>query len=588
VQHRHQNVPMETRGSVSSFDPGTRQLTVWSACQGVNVVRTTLAAKLELPVESVRVHSEDVGGSFGLKMGASREDIACAAASMQLGRPVKWVEDRYEHMAASGQAREETFDVAAAVTNEGDILGLRVHITVDTGAYPAMGHMVGRAIMAMIPGPYKIGALACDVTAAVTNKASYVAYRGPWAGETWLRERIIDLVARELGREPIEIRLRNVVTRDEEPTTMITGRSLEGVTARESLERAAELLDVPAFRERQAAARAEGRYLGLGCATFIEPAPGPDPAAGGRARPEQMNIELADDGTVVVYTGQMPHGQGTQTTAAQIVADELGVRFEDVRVVIGDTELVPAGFTGGSRSATMTGGAARHTARAMRARVLEVASHLLEASPADLELSDGKVAVRGVPARGMTLAEVVAAAREPGRLPDDVDAALAVEGAYDGGRGGWSGGTHCAQVEVDIETGLVAFERYVVVEDCGELINPAVVDGQVRGGVAQGIGAVLLERSAYDDQGQFLSSTFMDYLLPTSMEIPRIQIDHLATVPLDPDVNFRGVGEGGMIVTPAAVNNAIEDALAPLGVRVHEQHLPPTRLVEMVREAAAG
>jgi carbon-monoxide dehydrogenase large subunit len=252
-----------------------------------------------------------------------------------------------------------------------------------------------------------------------------------------------------------------------------------------------------------------------------------------------------------------------------------------VKVVVGDTAVVPMGTTGGSRAATMAGGASLVTARAVRAKVLATATHVFEARADDLELVAGMVSVRGVPASAMSLPALVEAAHTPGRLPDGVEPDFTAEASYDGGAAGWSGGTHCAIVEVDIGTGLVSFERYVVVEDCGELINPAIVNGQIRGGVAQGIGAVLLERSAYDEHGQFLSATLMDYLLATAADVPRIEIDHLPTVRLDPEVNFRGVGEGGMIVSPATVCNAIEDALAPFGVRILEQHLPPYRILEL-------
>ena len=580
-QHRHQNVPMETRGCVCSYDPETDRLLMWSANQGVHHHRNAVAARLGMDPEKVRIRTADVGGSFGLKISASREDVAVAAAARALGRPIKYIEDRYEHLTASGQAREESFDVDVAYTDDGDILGLKVKMVIDTGAYPGLGGALSQIIEAMFPSAYKIEALQFESTAVVTNKATYVAYRGPWASETFVRERVIDLVAHELGMEPLEIRLRNVVTRDEEPTSMITGRSLAGVTVRESLERIEELVDLAGFRRRQEAARTEGRYLGIGVASYIEAAPGPKAADGSALGNEEMRMELDDDGKLVVFTGQMPHGQSHETTFAQIAADEFGVAFEDVRFVFGDSDVVPPGLTGGSRAATMTGGATLTTARALRAKVLDISSYLLEASTHDLTIEDGAVMVAGVPARAMKLDEVVAAVRQPGRVPDGVDAELKVANSYDGGKGGWAGGTHCAIVEVDTETGLVSFERYVVAEDCGEMINPAIVDGQVRGGVAQGIGAVLLERSAYDEQGNYLSATFMDYLMPTTMDIPRIEISHLATVPLDPDVNFRGVGEGGMIVAPPTICSAIEDALAPFGVRIHEQHLPPARLLEL-------
>jgi carbon-monoxide dehydrogenase large subunit len=432
----------------------------------------------------------------------------------------------------------------------------------------------------MLPGPYKIRGSRFRSRACVTNKATYVAYRGPWAAEVFTRERMIDIVARQLGVEPLELRLRNVVTRDEEPTRMITGRSLAGVTTRESLERMADLVDLPAFRRRQADARAAGRHLGIGFASYIEAAPGPNEGGGGGIMGgENLRMKLDADGTVLVYTAQMPHGQSHETTFAQIAADEIGVPFEQVRVVVGDSDTAPFGFTGGSRAATMAGGVTLHTARTMRAKILELSADLLEASPGDLDIADGKVAVRGVPVSAVTLAEVAASAKD--------DADLEVTTVFDGGKGGWSGGTHCAIVEVDVETGHVKIERWVVVEDCGALINPAVVEGQVRGGVAQGIGAVLLERSAYDENAQFLAGTFMDYLLPTATEIPRIEIEHLETVPLDPDVNFRGVGEGGMIVSPPTLVNAIEDALSPFGVVITEQHLPPLRILELIGSVEA-
>jgi aerobic carbon-monoxide dehydrogenase large subunit len=587
--HRHQNVPMEGRGCVASYDAGSGILTMHAATQSVHVTRMGVAACLGIDPGQVRVLAGDIGGSFGLKIGASREELAVAAASRVVGRPVKWIEDRSENLTVSGQAREESFDVRAAVSDSGDLLGLDVSMVIDTGAYPVMGTMVPSIIEAMLPGPYKLAALGFESTAVVTNKASYVAYRGPWASETFVRERVLDLLAKDLGLDPFEIRLRNVAPRTSPPAMMITGRPLTGVTTRESLERLARLVDVPAFRNRQAEERARGRYLGIGVATFIEAAPGPRASTGSDEGlgQESMRLRLAEDGIVLLFTGQMPHGQGHQTTLAQIAADEFGVPFEQVRVVIGDSDAVPFGLTGGSRSATMTGGVTLHGARQLKAKVLDVAALLIEASAQDLEIMDGQVVVRGDPDTAIPVAEVARQAAS-GRFGADVAANLEVEATFDGGEGGWSGGSHCAIVEVDVETGIVKVERYVATEDCGALINPAIVEGQIRGGVAQGIGAVLLERSAYDQDGNYQSATFMDYLLPTACEIPRIEIAHLETVPLDADVNFRGVGEGGMIVAPPTVVNAIEDALAPFGVRIYEQHLPPARILELIAQQGDG
>jgi carbon-monoxide dehydrogenase large subunit len=584
--HRHQNVPMEGRGCVASWDADLAAMTFYAATQSVHITRSGVAARLGIEGEQVRVLAGDIGGSFGLKIGASREELAVAAASRHLGRPVKWVEDRGENLTASGQAREESFDVRAAVSNDGDLLGLDVKMVVDTGAYPGLGTMVPDIMQAMLPGPYKLAALGFESTAAITNKASYVAYRGPWASETFVRERVLDLIAKDLGLDPVEIRLRNVAPRTDPPASMITGLPLVGVTTNESLEQVAQMVDFPAFRRRQAQARAQGRYLGIGVATFIEAAPGPRPEGpNGALGSESMRLRLEEDGIVALFTGQMPHGQSHQTTLAQIAADEFGVPFEQVRVVVGDSDVVPFGLTGGSRSATMTGGVALHGARQLKAKVLDFAAYLMEVSAQDLLITDGNVWVRGDPASAIAVSEVARRAAS-GQFSADVDAALEVEATFDGGQGGWSGGTHCAIVEVDAETGIVKVERYVAVEDCGALINPAVVEGQIRGGVAQGIGAVLLERSAYGEDGSFQSATFMDYLMPTTCDVPRIEIEHLETVPLDADVNFRGVGEGGMIVAPPTVVNAIEDALSPFGVRIYEQHLPPARILELIAAAA--
>jgi aerobic carbon-monoxide dehydrogenase large subunit len=587
--HRHQNVPMEGRGIVADYDADSGILTAHAATQSVHVTRLGIAMRLGMEPDKIRVLAGDIGGSFGLKIGASREELAVAAASRAVGRPVKWTEDRSENLAASGHAREESFDVRAAVSKDGDLLGLDVAMVIDIGAYPVMGTMVAGIMEAMMPGPYKLTAFGFESTAVATNKASYVAYRGPWASETFVRERILDALAKDLGLDPLEIRLRNVAPRTDPPHLMVTGRPLAGVTTRESLERVAEMIDIPAFRRRQAEERARGRYLGIGIATFIEAAPGPR-EPGGPSGPmgiEHMRLTLSEDGIVTLFTGQMPHGQSHQTTLAQIAADEFGVPFEQVRVVVGDSALVPFGLTGGSRSATMTGGVALHGARQLKGRVLDIASLLIEASAADLEIVDGQVRVVGDPDTAIGVGEVARQAAT-GEFGPGVDTSLEVAATFDGGEGGWSGGSHCAIVEVDVETGIVTIERYVAAEDCGALINPAVVEGQIRGGIAQGIGAVLLERSAYDADGNYQSATFMDYLLPTACEIPRFEIEHLETVPLDADVNFRGVGEGGMIVAPPTLVNAIEDALTPFGVRIYEQHLPPARILELIESAQAG
>jgi len=588
--HRHQNVPMEGRGTIASWDAPSGELTFYSSTQSPHMIRMLISPLIEVPLDKIRVIAGDVGGAFGLKTGLFREDIALAAASMELGRPVKWIEDRAENLSASGQAREETAELEAAVTNDGLVLGLKVKLVLDQGAYPCNpfpGALFAGAITASIQGPTRLEALSASSMAVFSNKATYVAYRGPWATGDWLRERLLDIVAREVGRDPLDVRRLNYVVRGEAPLHMLTGQPFAGVTTRESVEQAARIVDWDGLRRRQRAALAEGRYLGIGMASYLEAAPGPRSPAGAPAfmGEEVTHVSVERDGTVDVITKQQPHGQGHETTLAQVVADELGVRFKDVRVRYGDTAFTPAALvgTGGSRSATFAHGAVLHASRELRAKLLSLAAEVLEAAPEDLELAGGVVSVKGSPTITLPLPELARmVVDEPQRLPPGTDRELRVTRSYDGGEGGWSGGTHCCVVEVDPETGLVRIDRYVVVEDCGVPINPAIVEGQVRGGVTQAIGAVLLERSAYGEDGQFLASTFMDYLLPTTTEVPNFEIHHLDTIALDPDVNFRGVGEGGMIVAPAAITNAIEDALAPLGVKVREQHLPPSRILELL------
>lgn len=558
------------------------------------LVRSALPLVAHGAARTPRVVAENVGGAFGLKTFVGREDVALAAAARRLGRSIKWIEDRNESLLVSGQAREETLRVEAAVRNDGTILGLRVQMTMDQGAYPGIpfsAAFFAQIIRAMMPGPYRLRAYRFDTTIVASNKATYVAYRGPWAAETWVRERMIDVIARRLGLDRAQVRLANMVGDAELPTTMITGPALDvRMSARRTLETALDRAGYADWAAQQAAARAEGRLVGLGLATYIEAAPGPPgfmdavvPGFGAAMGRETARVRIEVDGTVSVLTSQMPHGQGHETTLAQVAADELGVPMSAVRVVYGDSRRVPFSLmgTGGSRSAAMAGGAVTVSAREAHDRILEAAGHLMEAPVTDLEIVGGVVRVRGVPGYGLTLAEVAGAlARGDERLPAGTEQTIDVSDDWNGGEGGWAQATHVCWVEIDPDTGKVTIPRYLVAEDCGEMINPAIVEGQVRGGVAQGVGAVLLEKSSYDDEANFQAGTFLDYLVPTAMEIPEIELHHVDT-PSDIQANYRGVGEGGMIGAPAAITNAIEDALHHLGGRVTQQHLPPSRILEL-------
>jgi aerobic carbon-monoxide dehydrogenase large subunit len=358
----------------------------------------------------------------------------------------------------------------------------------------------------------------------------------------------------------------------------------------QTLDRAVELSGYTSFRERQGAARADGKYLGIGLCTYLEPGPGPanySEALGftyEQRSAQRARVTLEPDGRVTVYTSQQPHGQGHETTLAQVVADELGVALDAVKVVHGDTRLQPFNMvaTGGSRAATLASGAVLGAARLVREQIVSVVAELLEANPDDLVIDDGVVSVAGSPGASRSIAELARLAYlAPFTLPAAVGRGFDATFDFETPAGGWTQSTHVCTVEVDVATGVVSILRYLVVEDCGRLINPAVVEGQIRGGVAQGIGAVLYERAASDDEANYLASTFMDYLVPTSQEIPEIEIEHLEFEPQG-EVAYRGVGEGGAIGAPAALCNAVEDALAPFGVRVTEQYLPPSRVLELI------
>ena len=543
----------------------------------------------------VKVVADDIGGGFGAKGSVAREDIAVTAVAMALGRSVTWIEDRVENLMDGGQAREERMTLSIAADSDGTVRGLKVDLIIDQGAYP--GAPVGAALttrmmQVMQPGSYRFEAFQQRSRIVCTNKGKYVAYRGPWANETWARERMINVVARRLGLSQTDIRIKNMYTEQDFPAAMLTGPTLDvTMSTRKTLDRAIELAALPEFEKERQEAAAQGRCLGIGFACYHEAAPGPPNYwesinPGTSALLDQPSRATVDgDGRVTIFTTQMPHGQSHETTFAQIAADQLGVDIDDVKVVYGDTSKTPFEMlgTGGSRGGPVGGGAVRKVGRALRKELVNVAAEMLEASVDDIVITKGNIHVAGVPSRGLSFGQVAARslAIHPSTSGDANPVAFDVRENYtSAGDGGWSVATHVCWVEVDLETGFVKIPRYLVVEDCGPIINPAIVDGQVRGGVAQGIGAVLYERVAYDDQANLQSTTYMDYLLPTAMEVPAIEIEHLET--LSPGENdFRGVGEGGMIGAPAAIANAIDDALASRGVTITEQYLPPSRILEL-------
>lgn len=584
TQQRQAHVPMEGRALVADFNVGTATLTVDAAHQNPHTLRLALSALLGLPAHHVRVRCDDIGGSFGQKAYVSREEVAVCAASVALGVPVKWIEDRVENLLAAGQAREERVEVEAAVSAEGDLLGLRAHMTLDQGAYqpttlpPSIFPTIVRVLL---PGPYRLRDYAFRTTVVASNKAGYSAFRGPWAAETFVRERLLDLIAGELGLDRIEVRRRNLRTPEELTEGTAAGLTLHAVTARETLERAVDRWPWPSGHAQPVddGPSVTRTLRGVGIAVVLEPAPGPPEyavALGAGASPrtaQRATCRLEPDGSLTVVTSQSPHGQGHQTTLAQLAADALSVPLERVTVVHGDTSLTPFNGvgTGGSRAATLASGAVIGVVEALVERIKEVASELLEASAADLELVDGRCRVKGTPAAGVDLPTLARTAYSSGG---------SVEAAYDFAvpEGGWSQATHVCGVEVDTETGAVRILRYLVVSDCGELINPAIVEGQIIGGVTQGIGGVLHEWAAYDAEGQPQATTLLDYLVPGAVDVPTIEVEHLQSPPQGP-VDFRGVGEGGAIGAPAALVSAIADAI---GVPITERYLPPARILQQM------
>ena len=580
VQNRYLCVPMETRGILATWDPGLQEMDIVCATQSVHETRNFFSRYLNLSESAIRVTARDVGGGFGQKMFVFREECAIVLASRFLGRSVKWIEDRRENLIAAGHSRNEQGKVRLAIDGDGIIQAITMEHVADVGAYgpcPAIGDAT------LLPGPYRIPRLGFSLDMVWTNTMGKSAYRGPWMFETTAREMAIDVAARQIGMDPIELRRKNLLAFDELPYTTPAGKVLQEITPLESLEKAVEMLDLPAFRAEQTAARAEGRYLGAGVCVYVEPTSMEAPSLA----TEGATVRVEASGKVTAFLSTTSHGQSIETTMAQIVADELGVDYDDVTVVQADTQSTPYGpGTGGSRTAVIAGGAARNAAVEVRDKVVAIAAHMMEAAPEDLELADGKVSVRGTPDRAVSLKDVATQAYINAHLlPAEIMGGLEATIRFRPSRlPTWSNATHICVVDIDADTFIPRVVRYIVAEDCGRMINPQVVDGQVYGGVVQGIGGVLYEDFRYDGDGNPLTTTFLDYLLPTSAEIPAIEIGHIETVSTTNPGGYKGIGEGGAIGAHAAVANAVGDALAHLGVVVTSTPLGPQDIFRLVQD----
>jgi aerobic carbon-monoxide dehydrogenase large subunit len=583
TQQRQSNVPMEPRGLVARWEPFSEELTVYLSSQSPHEARIYLADLLVLPEHQVRVIMRDVGGGFGQKFSIARDEAATVIAARRLGVPVKWIEDRYENLIASNHAREESFHVKAAVMNDGTITAWQVRHHDSLGAYPLNPIEVNAFLSTLVfPGPYKTPKYGFEALTTYTNTAARGAYRGPWMMETVARETVIDVIAHDLGLDPADVRRRNLVRLEDQPFQTPMQLQYERITPGETYEQALELIDYEAFRAEQARAREQGRYLGVGTATYVEPT-----AMGiGSLGVEVATIRVEPTGKVNVLMGTASHGHSLETTMIQVVAEHLGVAIEDVVLKQGDTAISPyGGGTGGSRSAVIAGGVARISALKLREKVLEIAAHQMEIAPEDLEMEAGVISPRGVPERSMTLGEVAQIAYVlADKLPEGMEPGLENTSRYKAPMFTFSNASHACTCEVDPGTGEVKLLDYVVSEDCGVMINPMVVEGQIAGGVVQGIGGALLENAAYGADGTPLAATFKDYLLPTADMIPEIRYGHIET-PSDTPGGHKGMGEGGAIAAPPAVVNAVLDALRPFGVRAGDQPLTPDRVRALIREA---
>ena len=584
--HRYAAMPMECRGVVGLHDSRTDTLTIWSSTQVVHWVRREAAAVLQLPEARIRCVALDVGGGFGVKGHVYPEDLLIPFLARRLGRPVQWIEDRREHLICSCHSRDQIHDVEVGFDDEGRILALRDSFAVDGGAWNPIGAGVVYNTAAHLPGPYKIGAMAIEARIAATNKTPNAPYRGAGRPEAaFAMERIVDLVAGELGLEPAEVRLRNMIRDDEMPYAIgmpyRDGEPIvyDGGDYPAALEKALEAVGgLSAFRERQRAAREDGRLLGLGLGCYVE--------GTGVGPFESALVRIESSGKIYVTSGACPQGQGMETIFAQVVADAWNVHPDDVVISLADTAGIAIGFGTIASRTTVTLSAAIHGAsEKLRTKVFAIAANLLECGPGDLELRNGRVGIVGVPGVDVTLAKVAEAARpgwDHGR-PAGLDAGLEETYYFEPPTVTWSYAAHAAVVEVDAETGHVRIENYAITHDCGVVVNPMLVEGQVVGGAVQGIGGALFEHIHYDATGQPLTTTLAEYMLPTAGEMPRLQLAHQHSPSPRNPFGVKGVGEGGPIAPPAAIANAVADALRPLKVEFNATPIAPHQIVEAAR-----
>jgi carbon-monoxide dehydrogenase large subunit len=586
-------IAMEPRGVLARYFPGEQELTLWTSTQIPHLARTQVAIMLGMPENKLRVITPEVGGGFGSKLNVYAEEAILSWISMQTARPVKWIEGRRENFQGTIHGRGQAGYIEVGCKNDGTITGFRYNVFADMGSYfqlltPAIPTLTGL----MLSGCYKIPAIQMNVTATFTNKMATDAYRGAGRPEaTFVIERAMDLVAAELGLDAVEVRRKNFPAPfgGDNPFKTATGLFYDSGNYQGALDKALAMADYTKLREEQKKARKEGRLMGIGISTYVEIcALGPSSAmpAGGW---ESATVRIEPTGKVTILTGASPHGQGEETSFAQIAADELNVSVNDSTVIHGDTGIVQYGIgTFGSRGLAVGGTAVYLAIQKLKAKATQLAAHLLQVDPSTVSFADGKFTSKTAADKQITIQEVALAAHLARNMPPDMEPGLSATAFYEPKNFTFPFGTHIAVVEIDRETGEIQFQRYIAVDDCGKQINPMLVHGQVHGGIVQSIGQALYEEVVYDDQGQLVTGTLMDYALPKAIMIPHMELDSTETPsPVNP-LGAKGVGEAGTIGATPAIVSAVVDALAPFGVRHVDMPLRPEVIWQIIKKNTAG
>ena len=595
IQQRLIPTAIETRAALAQYIPATGELTLWNTTQNPHIVRFASSVVTGIPEDKLRVIAPEVGGGFGSKIAQYPADVVTIFCSKMLGRPVKWTETRRENYQATTHGRDHVQEVELAATRDGRITGIRCKVWAGMGAYLSTAAPGIPTILhgLMLSGPYKVPAVHEDVYGIYTNTTPVEAYRGAGRPEaTFMLERLIDKLAHELNLDPVEVRRRNLLAPFEDGCEVITGLKYDSGNYQAALDKALDHVKYDSLRAEQARLRQQKKYLGIGVATYVEICGlGPSQVAGAVGFQgglwESAIVRFHPSGKVNVFIGASPHGQGEETTFAQVVSDELGVSPDDVKVVHGDTDQTPMGWgTYGSRTTAVGGAALAVATRKIKDKAKLLAAHLLEAAPEDIDYGDGKFFVKGSPDRFKTIQDIALMANVAWNMPAGMEAGLEATSFYDPPNFSYPFGAHCAIVEVDAETGRVTLKRYVAVDDCGPQINPVIVEGQVHGGVVQGIGQALWEECVYDDNGQLVTGSLVDYAVPRADALPDIEV--LSTVTRSPHhpLGVKGIGEAGTIASTAAVYNAVVDALQPFGVKSIRMPMTPERVWRAIHSDA--